>query len=125
MKRPLQSLLLIAFLAIATVFASCYIGVVQAENVKGILYSDTTWTKVHSPYNIAGHVLVSEGVTLTVEAGVTVVFLGDYNIQVNGTLITKGSEADPIVFNGEAARYNGLVTFGLTSQSWNQQTEQE
>jgi hypothetical protein len=51
----------------------------SGTNVTGIISSDTTWTQVNSPYNLTGNVLVNEGATLTIEAGVTI-NLNDYYI---------------------------------------------
>ena len=39
-----------------------------------VLQNDTVWTRPQSPIVISGHVNVSESATLTVEAGVHVVF---------------------------------------------------
>jgi hypothetical protein len=58
---------------------------------------DTTWTKAQSPINLPGNVLVSEGATLTIEAGVTVNCAKNV-IQVNGTLKVQGSDQDKVVF---------------------------
>ena len=52
--------------------------VVQASTeITGVIDSTTSWSEAGSPYNIAGPVLVSKGVTLTIEAGVTVIFNDD------------------------------------------------
>jgi hypothetical protein len=69
-----------------------------ATNVSGIISSNATWTKANSPYSLTGNVLVSNGVTLTIEAGATV-NLNSYFIMVNGTLRARGSNAEPIGFN--------------------------
>ena len=45
-----------------------------ATDVSGTLSSDTVWSASGSPYVVTGTVLVSEGVKLTVEAGVEVKF---------------------------------------------------
>ena len=62
-----------------------------------VISQDTTWTKANSPYNLPGNVLVSKGVTLTIEAGVTVNFYR-YSMQVNGTLKVQGTNVDNVVF---------------------------
>ena len=62
-----------------------------------IIREDTVWTKANSPYSLTGNVLVSNGATLTIEAGVTVNFY-HYIIQVNGTLKVQGSNSDKVVF---------------------------
>lgn len=58
---------------------------------------DTTWTKANSPINLPGNVIVSEGATLVIEAGVTV-NCGKNVIQVNGTLKVQGSNQDKVIF---------------------------
>jgi hypothetical protein len=94
-------------------------GVVHASTeITGVISSDVTWSEAGSPYNITGPVLVSKGVTLTIEAGVTVSFNDyDYYIQVSGTLIARGSNTKPICFvNGSSIR------FTQDSVDWNEQT---
>jgi hypothetical protein len=97
-----------------------------STNVTGILYSDTTWTKANSPYNLTGIFTVNKGATLTVEAGVTIK-LNSYTIQVNGTLVARGTNANPIQINKEIC---GLmspfdtvgISFNPSSTDWNSQT---
>lgn len=45
---------------------------VGATDVTGLIASDTTWTADGSPYVLTGPVTIPAGVTLTIEAGVTV-----------------------------------------------------
>ena len=45
---------------------------VYATDVSGNISSNTTWSLANSPYIVTGHILVPSGVTLTIEAGVTV-----------------------------------------------------
>lgn len=101
------------------VFAANF-GVVQAATeVTGVIESDTVWNPANSPYNLTGPVLVSNGVTLTIEAGVTVNFNDyDYYIQVDGTLYAKGNSANPIYFNGGRS-----ISFTQDSSGWNEQTD--
>jgi parallel beta-helix repeat protein len=121
-KRLSSCALLITMLVsgLILVFATNF-GIVQASiEVSGIIASDTTWTKANSPYKLTGPVLVSNGVTLTIEAGVEVNLNGHY-VQVNGTLQAVGSSVDMIRF-----RYgiHGIASVTLTdsSTSWNEQT---
>ena len=108
---------------LVTVLVSCLalacianFGVVRAAtDVSGIISSDTTWTKADSPYTLTRNMLVGNGVTLTIGAGVTV-NLNDYYIMVNGTLNARGSDADKIQFN------SGEITFTEHSSGWNEQT---
>lgn len=91
----------------------------------GNLTVDQTWTALGSPYLITGDVTVLAGVTLTIQAGVSVLFeQGDVmaagedptrsELRVSGTLITQGSNGNPVTFTsatvpGVAGDYYGVV----------------
>ncbi len=66
--------------------------------VSGLITEDTTWTLADSPYIAIGNVLVSEGVTLTIEPGVEVKFVNGVVLQVEGTLIARGTSDNVIWF---------------------------
>ena len=75
----------------------------NATDVGGIIDADTTWTLDNSPYIVVGNILVNEGVTLTIEPGVTVKFdrhpeFGNLYLYVDGTLIARGTESNIITF---------------------------
>lgn len=99
--------LLSAFLVAMTIFGLTLVNTVHfgtaQSGIISIMGLDTTWTKVNSPYSLTGPLVVGNGVTLTIEAGVTVNF-NSYYIVVNGTLRARGSSADQIHFNGEKSR---------------------
>jgi hypothetical protein len=93
-----------------------FVGSGQAStNVTGIINSDAIWNSAGSPYTLTGPTAVNQGVTLTIEPGVTV-NLGDYYIQVNGTLVAEGTSSNPINLNG------GQIVFTSVSKGWNEQT---
>ena len=87
---------------------------VYATDVSGVISSNTTWTKANSPFSVTGNVLVNSGVTLTIEAGVTVNFSGAYYLQVEGTLSAIGTAADSIIFTGSGWKGIDLKTAGST-----------
>ena len=80
-------------------FYNLEVGLAQGVSFGGIIGSDTTWTIANSPYNITGNVLVNNGVTLTIEPGITVNLNGFY-ILVNGTLQARGTGGNLISFIG-------------------------
>jgi parallel beta-helix repeat protein len=118
MKQRVLSLALIMIIVLGSAFfcvAQFAEGQTTGTQVSGILSSDTTWTKAGSPYNLTGNVLVSSGVTLTIQAGTVVNYYG-YYIQVNGTLQACGDSSNPITFNG------GQIFFTQSSVNWTEST---
>jgi hypothetical protein len=95
-------------------------GLAQGEtNVSGIISSDTTWTKAGSPYGLTGNILISNGVTLTVEAGVTVTLNG-YYLEVDGILQAVGSTSEQIYLTGNNQNLNNGIDFTAFSGKWNE-----
>ena len=78
-------------------FTYCALGFAQT-NVSGALSSDTTWSLADSPFTVTGNVLVPNGVTLTIEAGVTVRINSEKYLKVQGSLIAIGTESSKITF---------------------------
>jgi hypothetical protein len=68
-------------------------------NVSGVISSNTTWTKLGSPYNISGNTQINTGVTLTIEPGVKVIFNGDFSFKAFGPIIAVGNSTDSIFFD--------------------------
>jgi hypothetical protein len=120
-KKALSIAFLIAIMVgCSALVTALHIGVAQSDanvtdkNVTGIIASNQTWTQANSPYTLTGNVLVYNGVTLTIEAGVTV-NLGNYYIEVNGTLQAIGSSTNLITIN---AGTSGYLTFTVFSTGW-------
>jgi parallel beta-helix repeat protein len=104
MKKTRQNAFLIFVIGGLVFFGSLRLDTAQT-GVITIIGSDTTWTKTNSPYTLTGPIVVNEGITLTVEAGVTV-NLNNYYLYLNGTLKAIGNPNDRIQFLG------GEITFG-------------
>jgi parallel beta-helix repeat protein len=92
-------------------------------NVSGIIYSDTMWTKVNSPYVLTGPLLVNNSVTLTIESGVTV-YLNDSYLRVDGTLNAQGTNTDKISLirndTSLASSSESAIQFTDKSADWNE-----
>tara|TARA_Y100001970_G_scaffold242964_1_gene307835 strand:- start:1963 stop:5004 length:3042 start_codon:yes stop_codon:yes gene_type:complete len=72
---------------------------VQAEAVNNIQGSlSGVITSQYSPYEISGDIWVAEGNTLTIEPGVTLLFMGDYGFDIYGTLHSLGDPDSLIHF---------------------------
>ena len=95
MRRIIRSLLytLACVGAVALLAGARGNTAVAATTVSGYISDDTTWTAANSPYSVSGNVIVRSGATLTIEPGVTVNFGTDKSLQVDGTLIAKGTSA--------------------------------
>jgi hypothetical protein len=108
------------FLLTLLVFGLIYVGIfpfetVQATDAPTRIEANTTWTKTSSPYNLIGNMLVANGVTLTIEPGVTVNLNNNF-IYVNGTLKARGSSTEKIQFN------SGQIRFTEFSANWSETT---
>ena len=80
---------------------------VRAGDVGGPIDTDTTWTLAGSPYIVTSPILVMEGVTLTIEPGVTVRFNSHKALQVAGELLAMGTSEHPITFTSNVGTNPG------------------
>lgn len=78
-----------------------------ATNVGGLISTNTTWTKGNSPYVVTNNILVSSGVILTIDPGVTVKFDASKSMQIDGTLIAQGLSTDSIRFTSNSTQTAG------------------
>jgi hypothetical protein len=87
-----------------------------STEVTGIISSNITWTQSGSPYILTGNVPVNNGVTLTIEPGVTVNIGRGVHLQIDGTLDARGTNTDNIHLSG-----GGDIILTPSSTNWNQQ----
>jgi hypothetical protein len=125
-KKSLSRAIVIIILVGGFILASdVHVDTVKAAtDVTGIISSDVTWTKANSPYSLTGPMLVNNGVTLTIEPGVTVYF-NEHDLKVNGTLVARGSSTDKIhleISDTPFYYYGGEIEFTSSSVDWNEET---
>ena len=70
----------------------------QTAEVGGTLTEDTVWTAVNSPYVLTSTLFIPDGITLTVEPGVTVLGQSYGGIIVQGEIVAIGTAVSPITF---------------------------
>ena len=62
------------------------------------IVEDTVWSLDESPYRVSNEIAVAEGVTLTIEAGVKVLFAQGKGMTISGRLLAEGTPENRIVF---------------------------
>lgn len=68
--------------------------------IKSGILKTTTWTK-EKPYLVYNFAFVDSLQTLTIEPGSTIYFHKNAGLFIKGTLIVKGTSAEPVVFKGD------------------------
>ncbi len=87
----------ITLFLLSILLASC--SSVKQFDINGHIGGNNVWTKDKSPYLLSGgDVYLDQGATLTIEPGVTVNFMGNNYLIVEGKLDAQGTETDPIIF---------------------------
>jgi RHS repeat-associated protein len=83
-------------------------GSAAATQLPSTISSDMTLTQAGSPYTSTGSVTINSGVTVTVEPGVKVQLSGlSSTLNVDGTLRTQGTTAQPDVFTSSSDSGSG------------------
>ena len=81
-------------------YAQVYVG--------GTITENTIWEKSKSPYIVFENIQVPQDITLTVEAGVTVLVQENKLLRIEGDLIARGTSQDSIYFNSENGTWFGI-----------------
>lgn len=77
------------------------------EGVSGSISSNTTWSSEN--IIVTGDITINNGVTLNIDPGVNVLFLGPYSISVEGTIIADGTASEQILFSsGYDGEWSGI-----------------
>jgi predicted outer membrane repeat protein len=93
--HPLNKLLLIVTLLFA------FSNVLLAQTIISGGYVSGTWTYAGSPYQIQGSITIHTDSSLIIEQDVEVIFFGDYELKVNGSLNAEGVISDSILFTAD------------------------
>jgi hypothetical protein len=90
--------------------------------VNGIINLNTIWEKGYE-YHVNGNILVNEGITLTIEKGVHVIFDKPnqtyYTINIKGTLIARGTKDNNIILDIPW----GSFVFSDSSTDWHEDSQ--
>ena len=77
-------------------------------NVSGFVTTDTTWgPAICDPYVVIGTIVITNGVTLTIEPGTMVKFNSLKALTVQGTLVARGAAANLITFTSNVGQGKG------------------
>ncbi len=83
-----------------------------------VISSDTRWSP-GKPRKILDSLVVAEGATLTLEAGVKLLFHDKARLTVHGTLITLGTPENMVELCGDrTGNVVGDITFDIMSNQW-------
>lgn len=108
-------------LALAIVIPGPVRAAPSAMSVGGDVLTDTTWTLAGSPYLMTSTVVITTGVTLTIEPGVIVKGRAGSELRVEGRLVADADASLPITFTSEldsgAHQWGGLLVAGPASSA--------
>lgn len=87
--------------------------------IRGLISENTTLTKDCSPYVASSDVTVAEGINLTIEPGVELLFPSKANLTIHGDLQAIGTVSEPIRFSGinEDEDWGSIIFQNATAQS--------
>ena len=81
----------------------------------GMIAVDTTWTAECGPYQVRSNLQVAAGVTLSIEAGATILFDADKAILVNGRLLSQGTSSALVTFTRDQDQAWAYLSFSAGS----------
>jgi hypothetical protein len=92
--------------------------VLQGQTIVPGGYASGEWDATGSPYIVEGDLLVHPDSALTITSGTSVLFRGEFRIEILGQLLVQGTEIAPVSFapETEGEKWKGLV-FNSTDTS--------
>jgi hypothetical protein len=89
--------------------------------VTGDITTDTIWTEANSPYVVTNNITVAEGVTLTVQANVTVKVNYATTLTINGNFVANGAAGQMVNLtkNTTTASWAGISWGPKSNLNWN------
>ncbi len=110
MIQNVKPCFLAALIISLIIFTKAAFGQSEGTTKSGPIALSETWDKTGSPYLVEDSVIVREGATLVIEAGVTVRFReARARIFVAGKLIVQGLATNPVVFVSDVPRRTDLL----------------
>ena len=91
----------------------------DVERKLGVIIDTDTRFTANKPYQIFDSLVVKEGVTLTLDPGVTLYFHNNATLRVEGTLVSNGTVEQPVNMTGD--RIDNVVndlSFDLMAGQW-------
>ena len=92
-------LIIIQFIFTSVFISQSFFIDIKGETEIGThINANTTWDKNGSPYIIKTDTIITEGNTVTIEAGVEIKFEKDTSLEVNGNIQVLGTLNNPVIF---------------------------
>jgi len=108
-----SSAIILILLAIVFFGGAPYIA--SAKDISGDIISDDIWTPANSPYKIIANTTIAPGITVTVEAGTSVILATDVILTINGILNSAAGSSFLFASNASIDVYGALNATGTSS----------
>jgi hypothetical protein len=107
--RAAMCITLLLMVALSTSQARA-VGTLQATPINTDIVADTIWSSAGSPYLVTGPIRIASAATLTIQAGVDIMFVAGAGIRIEGGLQVQGTQARQVRMVGDAgATWQGLT----------------
>ncbi len=86
----------------------CTFEIVEKTNIISEIKENTTLYKTDNPYFIVANLTIPKNITLTVNAGVELIFAKNATLFVNGNIKMKGEKFNPILLTPEETEWESI-----------------